>query len=104
MVNAYAPQGQLSEQVLYEVMDSLEKCSVDPQDRVIIWDDGSRLTIAQTARRIHVLSKLPLPQVESHVVGWLEMNYVPEGLNEQQMELLESMVDEWISDHQKSWR
>jgi hypothetical protein len=45
------------------------------------------------------VAKLPLPQVESHVIGWLEMDYVPEGLNEKQMEQFESTVDEWISDH-----
>ena len=99
-----SPQGQLSEQALLDVMDSLEKCSVDPRDRVNIWDDRTRLTIAQTAHRIHVQSKLPLPQIESHVIGWLEMHYIPEGLNEQQMEEFESLVDEWISNHEKSSR
>jgi hypothetical protein len=97
-----SPQGQLSEQALFEVMDSLEKCSVDPQDRVIIWDDGARLSIGQTAYRIHEQSDLPLSPIESHVIGWLEMHYVPEGLNEQQMEEFESMIDAWISDHQNS--
>jgi hypothetical protein len=97
-----SPQGQLSEQALFEVMDSLEKCSVDPQDRVFIWEDGARLSIGQSAHRIHVRSDLPLSQIESHVIGWLEMHYVPEGLNEQQMEEFESMIDAWISDHQNS--
>ncbi len=95
-------EGQLSEQALFEVMDSLETCFVDPNKRVIVWNDGQRLSIAQTARRIHSQSNLPLPQIESHVIGWLEMHYEPEGLNEQQMEQFEIMLDAWIQDHQNS--
>lgn len=97
-----SPEGQLSEEALFEVMDSLEKCSVDPRQRVIVWDDGKRLSIAQTAHRIHTRSKLPSSQIESHVVGWLEMHYEPEGLNEQQMEEFEDMIDAWTRDYQNS--
>ena len=52
--------GQLSEEALFEVMDSLEGCSVDPQHKVIVFDDGERLSINETARRIYNQSKLPL--------------------------------------------
>jgi len=97
-----SPEGQLSERALFEVMDSLENCFVDPSERVIVWDDGQRLSITQTARRIHLQSKLPLSQINSHVVGWLEMHYEPEGLNEQQMEQFEVRIDAWIQDHQLS--
>jgi len=97
-----SPEGQLSERALFEVMDSLETCLVDPSERVIVWNDGQRLSIAQTARRIHSQSNLPLSQIESHVVGWLEMHYEPEGLNEQQMAQFEIMIDAWIQDHQHS--
>jgi hypothetical protein len=41
-------------------------------------------------------------EIESHVTGWLEMHYEPEGLNEQQMEQFEIMIDAWIQDHQHS--
>lgn len=94
-----SPEGQLSERALFEVMDSLENCFVDPSERVIVWDDGQRLSIAQTAHRIHLQSNLPLSQIDSHVVGWLEMHYEPEGLNEQQMEQFEVVIDAWIKDH-----
>lgn len=93
---------QLSEEALFEVMDSLEVCSVDPRHRVIVWDDGKRLSITQTAQRIHKQSKLPMQRIESHVVGWLEMHYEPQGLNEQQMDDFENMIDVWIQDYQNS--
>jgi len=97
-----SPERQLSEEALFEVMDSLEGCSVDPRERVIVWEDGKRLSIAQTAHRIHSQSKLPLSPIESHVIGWLEMHYEPEGLSEPQMEEFENMIDAWIRDHQNS--
>jgi hypothetical protein len=93
-------QGQLSEQALFRVMDSLENCSVDPRERVIVWNDGKRLSIAQTAKRIHSQSNLPIREIESHVVGWLEMHYEPPELDEQQMEQFESMIDSWVRDHE----
>lgn len=94
--------GQLSEEALFEVMDSLEGCSVDPQQKVIAFDDGERLSINETARRIHNQSKLPLDKIESHVVGWLQMHYEPEGLSEQQMEQFENLIDAWIQNYQNS--
>jgi hypothetical protein len=94
--------GQLSEEALFEVMDSLEGCSVDPQQKVIVFEDGERLSINQTARRIHNQSMLPLDKIESHVVGWLEMHYEPEGLSEQQMQQFENLIDAWIHDYQNS--
>jgi hypothetical protein len=95
-----SPEGQLSEQALFSVMDSLENCLVDPDERVIVWPDGMRLSIDQTSKRIHLKSNLPLPKIESHVIGWLETHYEPKGLSEQEMEKFEMTLDEWIRDHQ----
>ena len=94
--------GQLSEEALFEVMDSLEGCSVDPHQKVIAFDDGERLSINETARRIHNQSKLPLDKIESHVIGWLQMHYEPEGLSEQQMQQFENLIDAWIQNYQNS--
>ena len=95
-------QGQLSEQAMFAVLESLENCSVEPVDRVIVFNDGQRLSINQTARRIHSQWDLPYSKVETHIVGWLEMHYEPEGLNEQQMDEFECLIDEWIQDHENS--
>ena len=95
-----SPEGRLSEESMFEVMDSLENCVVDPKERVIVWEDGKRLSLEQTVHRIHLQSKLPLPKIESHVIGWLEMHYEPEGLNEQQMDQFEIMIDDWIQNYQ----
>src|SRR3990172_2234009 len=88
---------QRSEQVLLEVLDALENASVDPLEQTILWADGSRLSVEDTARRIHAQSGMPLDTIESHVVGWLEMIYEPHGLNEHQMEEFERLIEQWIT-------
>jgi len=99
-----SPEGQTSEKALFAVMDSLESSIVVPEERVIVWNDGQRLSIEQTASRIHQQSNLPLSKIESHVIGWLEMHYVPEGLDDKQMEHFEAMIDSWIKDYENSQR
>ena len=88
---------QQSEQVLLEVLDALENASVDPLDRKIVWADASRLSVEETVRRIHAQSGMPLDGIESHVIGWLEMIYEPQGLNEHQMEEFELLIEQWIT-------
>lgn len=88
---------QQSEQVLLEVLDALENASVDPLERKIVWADASRLSVEETVRRIHAQSGMPLDGIESHVIGWLEMIYEPQGLNEHQMEEFELLIEQWIT-------
>ena len=93
---------QRSEQVLLEVLDALENASVDPLEQKILWADGSRLSVEDTARRIHAQSGMPLDTIESHVVGWLEMIYEPHGLNEHQMEEFERLIEQWITPYEEA--
>lgn len=88
---------QQSEQVLLEVLDALENASVDPLERKIVWADASRLSVQETVRRIHAQSGMPLDGIASHVIGWLEMIYEPQGLNEHQMEEFEFLIEQWIT-------
>ena len=86
-----------SEHVLFGVEDALAEASVDPRQRRILWPDGARLSIEDTARRIHSQSGAPLDMVEHHVVGWLEMTYESKDLDEEQMEEFERLIEEWIA-------
>ena len=94
--------GSASEQALFDVLDALERASVDPREQRILWADGAHLSIEDTARRIHEASQdaqsgVSLDMVQSHVVGWLEVIYEPEGLDEAQMEEFERLIDLWIT-------
>lgn len=86
-----------SEKALFDVLDALAQVFVDARERKIIWPDGARLSIEETARRVHAESGAPLDKVQSHVVGWLEMTYEPEGLDGEQMEEFERLIEQWIA-------
>jgi hypothetical protein len=87
---------QQSEQMLSEVLDALANAAVDPLERKIVWANASRLSVEETVRRIHAQSGMPLDRIESHVIGWLEMIYEPQGLNEHQMEEFELLIEQCI--------
>jgi len=91
------PEMAESEQALFEVLDALAEASVDARERTIVWPDRARLSIEDTARRIHSESGAPLDIIQSHVVGWLEMTYEPEGLDQEQMEEFERLIEHWIA-------
>lgn len=93
---------QQSEQVLLKVLDALENTSVDPAERKIVWADASRLSVEETARRIHAQCGMPLNRIESHVIGWLEMIYEPQGLNEHQMDEFELLIEQWIAPYDEA--
>lgn len=92
--------GQTSMQANDDVAEALEGAELDVGNRKIIWKDGSRLTIEQTAKRIYEMTGTDLPAITSHVIGWLEMDYIPQGLNEKQMEVFEAEIENWIREHE----
>ena len=72
------PEGELSGEVSDTVWMLLEKADVDPKNRKIIWEDGKRLSIAQSIQRIHAdCPDFPLEMIEEHLIGWLEMEFAP---------------------------
>ena len=72
-----------------------------PEKR-IIWSDGQWLTIEQSAERIHSEMSLCQDAIINHIMGWLQMEYVPEGLDDEQMEMFESHINEWVEEYEVS--
>lgn len=91
-----------SEEALFDVLEALERASVNACEQRIVWPDGTRLSIEDTARKIHFGSDAPLERIQSHVVGWLEMIYEPEGFTEDQMEEFEQLIELWIGPYDDS--
>ena len=87
---------------LDSVLDALEGASVDLSEKRIIWSDGQRLTIEQSAERIQERSGLERLAIINHLIGWLQMEYVPEGLDDKQMEMFESHIDAWIDEFEEN--
>lgn len=80
------------------VYNALDGASVDISEKKIIWSDGQRLTIEQSAERIHRETNLCQDPIISHIIGWLQMEYMPEGLDDEQMEMFESRIDAWVEE------
>ena len=82
------------------VLSFLKKADVDARRRKIIWDDGQRLSITQSARRIHAAHPdLSLQQIEDSVIGWLEMEFAPETYSEAQLDELDRLTEKWVDNH-----
>ena len=84
------------------VFNALNGASVDPSERRIIWPDGERLSIGQSVERVRKDSGFDGQAILSHLIGWLQMEYKPDKLDEEQMELLESQIESWVGEYENS--
>jgi len=90
-------EGLESMEALDGVFNALEGATVEASERKIIWPDGQRLSIEQRVERIHKTSGLDSHAILSHLIGWLQMEYEPEGLDADQMQRFENQIDAWIA-------
>ena len=97
-----SPEGAESMGALDYVFNSLEGAKVDPVKRTINWPDGESLSIEQSVDRIVKDSGLARKLILSHLIGWLQMEYMPEGLDEKQMELFENQIESWVGKYENS--
>jgi hypothetical protein len=99
-----APEGQQSIEALDLVFDALEHAGVDARQRKIVWADGKRLSIEQSAERIYAEHPgVPRDLIETHVLGWLE-NCAPESYSERQLEELDRLIEPWLDDCERTSR
>ena len=99
---SYSEADELSIAALDIVASVLEKADVDAKRRKIIWEDGQRLSITESATRIHAdHPDLPLDLLESKVISWLQMEFSPETYSEEQLEELDRLTEKWVDDHER---
>jgi len=95
-----SPSGQLSQEVLELVWETLEKADVDAKNRKIIWPDGQRLSIDSSVQRIYKkYVQYPVGLIEKHLIGWLEMEFAPESYSQEQLDELDILTEQWVDDH-----
>jgi hypothetical protein len=95
-------EGELSGAVADTVWMLLEKADVDAQQRKIIWEDGKRLSIAESVQRIHAdHPDLPLDLIEEHLIAWLDLEFAPPNYSQQQLDELDQLTEKWIADHER---
>ena len=99
-----APEGQRSIEASDLVFVALAHAGVDARQRKIVWADGKRLSIRQSAARIHVEHPdVPRDLIEIHVLGWLE-SCAPEACSERQLEELDRLIEPWLDDYERTSR
>ena len=91
---------EVASQAMDDVEMALDSASVDINNRKIIWADGERLSIDQSAIKISLFSKVDIKILKYHIFLWLEMDFVPEDLNEKEMEIFEKQISLWINDYE----
>jgi hypothetical protein len=70
--------------------------NLDPERRKLIWKDGSELSFDESVERIHARHPSHSEDlIHAHLCGWLEQGDLPEGLSNDEMERLDSLVSEW---------
>ena len=94
-------QGVESMEALDCVFNALDGARVDSSKRRIIWPDGESMSIDQSVERISKDSGFDGQVILSHLIGWLQMEYVPEGLDDKQMEMFESQINDWVEEYDK---
>ena len=95
-----SPEGAESMDALDCVFNTLDGATVDSVKRKINWWDGEGLSIEKSVDRIAKDSCLDRKLILSHLIGWLQMEYMPEGLDEKQMELFENQIESWLEEYE----
>jgi hypothetical protein len=97
-----SPEGEISSEALDAVWMLLEKVDVDAKNRKIIWEDGKRLSITESVQRIHAgCPEFPLDLIETHLIGWLEMEFAPPTSSQEQLDELDRLTENWIENHER---
>jgi len=94
--------GQHSMEAVDYVFEALKRSDLDIAGRRIVWADGQELTIDQRVKEIYKQTGMNVEAIRSHIIGWLELEYEPKGLDNEQMELFESQINAWIDDYGNS--
>jgi hypothetical protein len=99
-----APEGQQSIEASDLVFAALARAGVDARQRKIVWADGKRLSIRQSAERIHAEHQgVARELIETHVLGWLE-SCAPESCSERHLEELDRLIEPWLDDYERTSR
>ena len=91
--------GEFASQAVDDIQMALTGASIDLNNRKIVWTDGERLSIDQSATKIKSISTVDIKILKDHIVLWLEMDFVPENLNQKEMVIFEKKINQWIKDY-----
>jgi len=91
--------GEAAWQAIDDIRLAFDGATVDLNERKIIWADGERLSIGESATKIKYFSYVDIKILNNHIVLWLEMDFVPNDLNPKGMANFEAQITKWINDY-----
>ncbi|MDM8536932.1 hypothetical protein QUF70_09285 [Desulfobacterales bacterium HSG17] len=91
--------GAIVWQAIDDIKLAFDGADVDLNERKIIWADGERLSIDQSAEKIKKFSDVDIEILKENIVLWLEMDFVLTDLNPTEMENFEEEIYKWINDY-----
>ena len=77
----------------------LESVRVNVNEQKLIWPDGSQLTIDESASKIKSSTGFDIQRIKGTIIAWLEMGFIPKGLDQKEIIIFEKKIKEWISDY-----
>ncbi len=99
-----SPEGDLYSEVREALGSLLETLHVDAKKRQIIWPDGQRLTFDKSVQNILAdYPQFPSQLIESRLISWLEMDYVPENYSPKQLDLFDRLTERWVDELDKQF-
>lgn len=91
---------QAANQAIDDVKEALEGADVDIEERKIIWADGERLSIDETAEKIKRSSESDIERLKRNTMAWMQMDHVPKGLTRKEHDRHNYEIEKWIEEDQ----
>jgi len=87
------------EDILYIVDEALKEAYINTDERLIIWPNGERLTLDQSAEKIKGDNDLDNEVVKDCIMAWVEMDAPPENKKKKQEEIFVEEIQNWVKDY-----
>jgi len=87
------------EDILDLVDEALKEAYINTDERLIIWPNGERLTVDQSAEKIKGENELDNEVVKDCIMAWVEMDAQPENKNKKQEEIFVEEIQNWVNDY-----
>ena len=87
------------EDILVIADEALKEAYINSDERLIIWPNGERLTVDQSAEKIKAENDLDIEVVKDSIMAWVEMDAQPEKNNKRQEEIFVEEIQNWVNDY-----
>ncbi len=88
-----------NEDILDIIDEALKEAYINTDERLIIWPNGERLTVDQSAEKIKGENDFENEVVKDCIMAWVEMDAQPEIKNKKQEEIFVEDIQNWVNDY-----